>query len=136
MDDPAALLRSVTTIAVVGCSPKAARPSHQVARYLIDHGYRVVPVNPGQSELLGLVCYPSIAAIPAEVTVELVDIFRRSDQVGPIVDEAIARGGVRGIWMQEGVVNEAAATRARAAGIAVVMDRCTKKVHAAELMGR
>lgn len=136
MDDPASLLRSVATIAVVGCSPKVVRPSHQVARYLIDHGYWVVPVNPGHEEILGLPCYPSIAAIPAEVAVELVDIFRRSAEVGPIVDEAIARGGVRGIWMQEGVVNEAAATRARAAGIAVVMDRCTQKVHASELMGR
>jgi len=135
MDDPAALLRNVTTIAVVGCSPKPARPSHQVARYLMAHGYRVVPVNPGQGELLGLPCYPSVAAIPAEIEVELVDIFRRSDQVGPIVEEAIARG-VKGVWMQEGVVNEAAATRARGAGIAVVMDRCTKKVHAAELLGR
>ncbi len=135
MDDPAALLREVTTIAVVGCSPKAVRPSHQVARYLIDHGYRVIPVNPGQGEILGLVCYPSIAAIPAEIEVELVDIFRRSESVGPIVEEAIARR-VKGVWMQEGVVNETAATRARAAGIAVVMDRCTKKVHAAELAGR
>ncbi len=131
--DPAALLRSVTTIAVVGCSPKPARPSHQVARYLMENGYRVIPVNPGQTEILGLPCYPSVAAIPPEVEVELVDIFRRSEQVGPIVEEAIARGGVKGIWMQEGVVNEAAAEAARVAGIAVVMDRCTKKVHAAEV---
>jgi len=135
MDDPVALLRSVTTIAVVGCSPKPARPSYQVARYLMDHGYRVVPVNPGQQEILGQRCYPNVAAIPPEIEVELVDLFRRSDQVGPIVDEAIARR-VKGVWMQEGVVNEAAAATARAAGIAVVMDRCTKKIHAAELMDR
>jgi len=135
MDDPAALLRDTTTIAVVGCSPKPERPSHQVARYLMDHGYRVVPVNPGQRELLGLPCYPSVAAIPAEIEVELVDIFRRSDQVGPIVEESIARG-VKGVWMQEGVVNEQAAAQARAAGITVVMDRCTKKVHAIEVAGR
>ena len=134
MLDPAALLREVTTIAVVGCSPKPERPSHQVARYLLAHGYRVVPVNPGQSELLGLPCYPSVGAIPPEIEVELVDIFRRSDQVGPIVEEAIARG-VKGVWMQEGVVNEAAAARARDAGIAVVMDRCTQKVHAASAGG-
>jgi len=135
MDDPVSLLREVTTIAVVGCSPKPARPSYQVARYLMDHGYRVVPVNPGQQEILGQRCYPNVAAIPPEIEVELVDLFRRSDQVGPIVDEAIARG-VKGVWMQEGVVNEAVAATARAAGIQVVMDRCTKKVHAAELMDR
>jgi len=135
MDDPAALLRDITTIAVVGCSPKPERPSHQVARYLMDHGYRVVPVNPGQRQLLGLPCYPSVAAIPAEIEVELVDIFRRSESVGPIVEEAIVRG-VKGVWMQEGVVNEPAAAQARAAGITVVMDRCTKKVHAAEVAGR
>ncbi len=98
----------------------------------MDHGFRVVPVNPGQNEILGLVCYPSVAAIPAAIEVDLVDIFRRAEEVGEIVEEAIARR-VKGVWMQEGVVNEAAAARARAAGIAVVMDRCTKKVHAAEL---
>ncbi len=130
---PAELLRACSTIAVVGCSPKPERPSHQVARYLLEAGYRVVPVNPGQRQILGLPCYPSVAAIPPEIPVELVDIFRRSEAVLPIVEEAIARGGVKGIWMQEGVVNEEAARRAREAGLAVVMDRCTKKVHLQEL---
>ncbi|HBB40182.1 MAG TPA: CoA-binding protein, partial [Proteobacteria bacterium] len=111
MTDAATLLHNVTTIAVVGCSPKAERPSHQVARYLMDHGFRVVPVNPGQNEILGLVCYPSVAAIPAAIEVDLVDIFRRAEEVGEIVEEAIARR-VKGVWMQEGVVNEAAAARA------------------------
>ena len=134
MNDPAALLRSVSTIAVVGISDKPERPSYQVARYLMGAGYRVVPVNPVLEKVLGERCYPSLAAIPQEVAVDLVDIFRASEHVGPIVDEAIAIGA-KAVWMQEGVVNEAAAQAARAAGLPVVMDRCTKKVHMAEIAG-
>ena len=135
MIDPAALLRGVSTIAVVGISDKPERPSHEVARYLMEAGYRVVPVNPVIDTVLGERCYPSLTAIPEDLAVDLVDVFRASEHVGPIVDEAIAIGA-QGVWMQEGVVNETAAERARAAGLAVVMDRCTKKVHMAEVAGR
>jgi len=115
------ILRQPMTIAVVGCSPDPARDSHRIARLLIDKGHRVIPVNPQVSEILGQACYASLADIPERV--DLVDIFRRSDQVEPIVDDAIAIGA-RVIWMQLGVINEAAAARATAAGLTVVMDRC------------
>ena len=120
------LLTSARTIAVVGLSPKEARPSHQVARYLIAAGYEVIPVNPGQSEILGRTCYPDLVSVP--VAVDIVDIFRRSEDVGPIVEAAVAIGA-RAVWMQLGVVNEEAAHRARAAGLTVVMDRCLKVEH-------
>jgi predicted CoA-binding protein len=120
-----ALLREVRTIAVVGLSPKVDRPSHGVAKALQGFGYRIVPVNPGQAELLGERCYPTLSDLPPEVraTVDLVDVFRQSDAVGGIVDECIALRLPR-LWLQDGVVDEAAALRARAAGIEVVMDRC------------
>ena len=114
------------TIAIVGLSPKPHRPSNQVARYLMEAGYRIIPVNPGQDTILGLPCYPNLLAIPAQV--DLVDIFRRQEEVLPIVEEAIAIGA-RFVWMQEGIVNDEAAAKARAAGLEVVMDRCTKIDH-------
>jgi uncharacterized protein len=119
------LLTTTTTWAVVGASPDPRRPSHRVARSLQGWGFRVVPVNPecGVEELLGERCYPSLGEIPADVGVEVVDVFRRSDHAGRHVDEAIAMGA-RGVWLQLGVVDEAAAARARRAGLAVVMDRC------------
>lgn len=120
------ILQESTTIAVVGLSPKPHRPSHQVARYLLAAGYTVIPVNPGHDAILDLNCYPNLRAIP--VPVDLVDIFRRSETVSPIVDDAIAIGA-RFIWMQQGIVNEAAAAKAEAAGLPVVMDRCTKIDH-------
>jgi predicted CoA-binding protein len=135
MHDPVALLRMVKTIAVVGISAKPERPSYEVARYLMGAGYRMVPINPQLDRVLGERCYPRLAAIPEEVAVDLVDIFRAAEHVGPIVDEAIAVGA-KAVWMQEGVVNEAAARAAEAAGLPVVMDRCTKKVHMAEIAGR
>ncbi len=122
-----ALLKECKTIAMVGLSPKEHRPSNDVARYLIDAGYTVIPVNPGQTEILGQKCYPNLSAIP--VPVDLVDIFRRAEDVGPVVDEAIAIKA-KAIWMQLGITNEAAAAKARAAGLKVVMDRCTKIDHA------
>ncbi|MDG4475333.1 CoA-binding protein [Thiovibrio frasassiensis] len=121
------LLTSSKTIAVVGLSPKKSRPSNMVARYLLEAGYRVIPVNPGQEEILGLPCYGNLEAVPDPV--DIVDIFRRSEDVEPIVEAAI-RIGATAVWMQEGVVNEAAAQMARAAGLTVVMDRCLKTVHA------
>jgi len=120
------LLTTAKTIAVVGLSPKEARPSNMVARYLIEAGYTVIPVNPGQTEILGLPCYPDLAAIPTPV--DIVNIFRRSEDVPPIVAEAIAIGA-RMLWMQEGVIHAEAARSAKAAGLVVVMDRCIKTVH-------
>jgi hypothetical protein len=123
-----ALLRDARTIAVVGCSPKAERPSHTVARYLQRAGYRMVPVNPGHAEILGERCYPSLTAAARDVRIDVVDVFRRRDAAGAVVDEAI---GIRPrlIWLQVGVVDEAACTRATTAGIPCVMDRCLAVEH-------
>ncbi len=124
--DIEAILRECKTVAVVGLSPNPARPSHQVAVYLQANGYRIVPVNPNAEELLGERCYPNLAAVPHSV--ELVDIFRRSEEVPVVVDEAI-QVGAEAIWMQLGIVNEASATLAEKAGLDVVMDRCTAIEH-------
>lgn len=120
------ILRDSKTIAVVGLSPKPQRPSHQVARYLMAAGYIIIPVNPGQDTILGLPCYPSLKAIPTQV--DMVDIFRRPEAVLPIVEDAIAIGA-KFIWMQEGIVNKEAAAKAEAAGLIVIMDRCSKIDH-------
>ena len=120
------ILKNTTTIAVVGLSPKPSRPSNQVAQYLKDAGYTIIPVNPGQDSLLGLPCYPSLQAIPGPV--DMVDIFRRSEFVLPIVAEAIAIKA-KVIWMQSGIINEAAARLAEEAGLKVIMDRCTMVDH-------
>ncbi|MCW5205730.1 CoA-binding protein [Desulfobulbus sp. F5] len=117
------ILRESCTIAVVGLSPNSERPSHQVARYLQKAGYRIIPVNPGQSEILGESCYPDLRSVP--VKIDVVDIFRRSEDVEPIVREAIAVGA-KVIWMQQGIVNETAARLAEEAGLIVIMDRCLK----------
>jgi predicted CoA-binding protein len=128
--EQAAIIRRVLqdskTIAVVGLSPKPQRPSHQVARYLMEAGYTIIPVNPGQDTILGLPCYPDLRAIPTQV--DMVDIFRRPEAVLPIVEDAIAIGA-RFIWMQEGIVNKEAAAKAEAAGLIVIMDRCSKIDH-------
>ncbi len=121
------ILAHTRTIAVVGLSPKENRPSHQVARYLLAAGYTVIPVNPGQSEILGRTCYASLLDIPQPV--DLVDIFRRSDEVGEVVAQAVAIKA-RVIWMQQGIVNQEAAAVARQAGLTVIMDRCLKVDHA------
>jgi predicted CoA-binding protein len=120
------VLKDSKTIAVVGLSPKPQRPSHQVARYLMEAGYTIIPVNPGQDTILGLPCYPDLRAIPTQV--DMVDIFRRPEAVLPIVEDAIAIGA-RFIWMQEGIVNKEAAAKAEAAGLIVIMDRCSKIDH-------
>ena len=120
------ILEDSKTIAVVGLSPKPQRPSHRVARYLLAAGYTIIPVNPGQDTILGLPCYPNLRAIP--MPVDLVDIFRRPEAVLPVVEEAIAIGS-RFIWMQEGIVNDEAAAKAEAAGLEVIMDRCTMVDH-------
>lgn len=117
------LFQTVRTIAVVGCSPKPERPGHYVAKYLQDLGYRVIPVNPGQTEILGEKCYASLRDIPEPV--DMVDCFRRAEDIPPVVEDAIAIGA-KFVWMQLGIVNEEAAQRAIEAGIEVVMDRCPK----------
>ena len=113
-------------MAVVGLSPDPNRPSHKVASYLAQHGYEIIPVNPDAHEILGKTSYPDLQSLPQSV--EIVDIFRRSEEVLPIVDEAI-KIGAKAVWMQEGVINEAAASRARDAGLLVVMDKCMLKEH-------
>ena len=123
-----ALLQEVKTIAVVGLSPKPWRASHQVALYLQQAGYRIVPVNPEHDVVLGERSYPSLTAAAAAGPIDVVDVFRRSEFVGPIVDEAIALKP-RLIWLQVGVVDEAAAARATAAGIPFIMDRCLMVDH-------
>jgi uncharacterized protein len=118
------ILESFHDWAVVGCSPNPTRPSNGVARFLQSHGYRVIPVNPAMSDCLGERCFPRLADAAREAgPVEVVDIFRRSELAGAHVDEAIEIGA-RAVWMQLGVIDEAAAERAREAGLLVVMDRC------------
>ena len=120
------ILNDSKTIAVVGLSPKPHRPSNQVACYLMEAGYTIIPVNPGHDSILGLPSYPNLRAIPAPV--DMVDIFRRQEEVLPIVEDAISIGA-RFIWMQEGIVDREAAAKAEKAGLIVVMDRCTKIDH-------
>ena len=115
------ILATPRTIAVVGCSPDPTRDSHHVAQVLAARGHRIIPVNPKAEEILGVRAYPSLAAVPAAV--EMVDVFRRPEEVASLADQAIAIGA-RILWLQLGVVDEAAAERARAAGLTVVMDRC------------
>jgi predicted CoA-binding protein len=120
-----ALLREVRTIAVVGLSPKPDRPSHGVSRSMQGFGYRIVPVNPGQASILHEPCFATLRDLPEAVLaqVDLVDVFRQSDAVAGIVDDCIALG-LKRLWLQDGVIDEAAAQRATQAGIEVVMDRC------------
>ncbi len=120
------ILKGFRTIAVVGLSPKENRPSNQVARYLVEAGYNVIPVNPGQEEILGRKCYPDLESIPEAV--EIVDIFRRSEDIPPIVSSAI-NIKAKVVWMQLGIVNDDAATEAKKAGLSVIMDRCIKIDH-------
>lgn len=120
------ILQNSHTIAVVGLSAKRYRPSYGVAEYMKHAGYRIIPVNPQQTEVLGEKCYPDLDSVPDQI--DIVDIFRRSEFVPEIVEAAI-RKGARVIWMQEGVVNEKAARRAEEAGLKVVMDRCILKDH-------
>ena len=122
------ILRDCRTIAVVGLSSNPARPSYGVVSYMKAQGYRVIPVNPNETNVLGEPAYPSLAAVSG--TIDLVNIFRKSEDVFPIIEEAIARG-VKAAWMQEGVINEQAAVRARESGLLVVMDRCWLKEHIA-----
>ena len=121
------ILKTNHTIAIVGLSANWYRPSNFAAKYMMEHGYRVIPVNPSYQEVLGEKCYPSLRDIPEKV--DIVDCFRKSSDIPPIADEAIAIGA-RVLWMQIGVVDPASAAKARAAGLDVVMDRCVKIEHA------
>jgi predicted CoA-binding protein len=112
-------LTNSKVVAVVGLSPRPERPSHYVAKYLQEQGYRVIPVNPQLENVLGEKCYPDLKSIPEPV--DMVDVFRRSALVGPIVDDAIEIGA-KFVWMQDGVIDEEAAKRAESAGLGVVMD--------------
>jgi len=123
------ILGTCRTIAVVGLSPQWHRPSFFAAKYMQAHGYRIVPVNPMASEILGERCYASLTAAAADHHIDMVDCFRKSEDIPPLAEEAIAIGA-KCLWMQLGVVNEAAAAHARAAGLSVVMDRCVKIEHA------
>lgn len=137
MNDPALIdemLRKAQTIAVVGMSDKTWRASHNIGRYLVMQGYRVLPVNPRLKEVLGLKCYPDIesaqAAMKAEGSgIDLVDVFRASDKVPPIVEDVI-RLGIPYLWLQEDVVNDKAVARARSAGVKCVQDVCIFREHA------
>jgi predicted CoA-binding protein len=121
-----AVLRKYRVIAVVGLSPKPVRPSHRVAQYMRMAGYRIIPVNPGHAEILGLQCYPDLLSVPEGI--DIVNIFRRSDQVLPVVQDAISVKA-KVIWMQEGVINEQAAKLAEEHGLVVIMDRCIMVDH-------
>lgn len=127
-DDVGKILANFKTVAVVGISPNEDRPSYIVASYLKSKGYRIIPVRPDGEEILGERVYHRLADIPEEIGVEIVDIFRKSEDVPPVVDEAIRRKA-KVVWMQEGVIHEEARTKAEKAGLKVVMDRCMKKEH-------
>jgi hypothetical protein len=120
------VLKSCRVVAIVGLSPKPDRASYRVGDYLKEHGYKIIPVNPMEKEILGEASYPDLKSIPEKV--DVVDIFRRPEDVPPIVEEAI-KIGAKVVWMQEGVINEAAAKRAEEAGLKAVMDKCMKKEH-------
>ncbi|MCS7181996.1 MAG: CoA-binding protein [Thermoanaerobaculum sp.] len=123
-----ALLSATRTVAVVGLSTSPEKDSHRVAAYLQQQGYRIIPVNPNAQKILGERAYPSLDQVPPELQVDVVDIFRPPEFIPAIVEQAIARG-VKGVWMQKGLAHNAAANRARAAGIVVVMDRCMMVEH-------
>jgi len=122
------ILSTYKTVAVVGISPKEDRPSYRVASYLKSKGYRIIPVRPEGNMIIGEKVYHSLQEIPKEIEVDIVDIFRKSEDVPPIVEEAIQRRA-KVVWMQEGIVNAESAAKAEHAGLKVVMDRCIKKEH-------
>lgn len=127
-DDVGELLRAARTIAIVGCSPRPDRDSHRVARYLKEAGYRIVPVNPGVERILDEPVYPDLDAVPGDLELDIVDVFRSPEHVPPIVEAAIGRGA-KVVWLQLGCGHPEAEARARAAGLHVVSDRCIKVEH-------
>lgn len=127
-EDLKEMFKNCKTIAVVGLSSQKDRPSYRVAAYLQAKGYRIIPVRPDGEMILGEKVYSSLAEIPEEITIDMVDIFRKSEDVPPVVEEAMRRG-IKVVWMQEGVIHPKAAEIAEEAGLKVVMDRCIKKEH-------
>ena len=128
-EDPETIRRVLLgskTIAVVGASPKPERDSYQIAKYLIDKGYDVIPVNPGQSEVLGRKCYPDVKSIPKKV--DIVDVFRAPEHIPPIADDAVA-AKAECLWLQSGIAHEEAAKKASDAGLYVIQDRCIATMH-------
>ena len=123
----------IKTIAIVGLSDKPDRPSYEVGLYLKSKGLQIIPVNPNISEWEGERSYPNLSAVPKEIRVDVVDIFRKSDEVLSIVKEAIERGGIKAIWMQEGVSSREGETLARNNGLQVISNMCIMKVHKSQL---
>jgi len=121
-------LRNCRSVAMVGISAKEDRPSYIVAAYLRSKGYRIIPVRPDEEEILGEKVYHRLMEIPREIELDVVDIFRKSEDVLPVVEEAIQRGA-KVVWMQEGIIHKEAAAKAEKAGLKVMMDRCMKKEH-------
>ena len=122
------ILNKYKKITVVGISPNVERPSHQIPLYMLRHGYEVVGVNPGHSEIAGMTIYPSLAEVPAEYR-KFVDVFRRPEHIPDVVEDAIKAGGVEVLWLQLGITNPQAEKRAEDAGIRVVSDRCLLVEH-------
>jgi len=129
-DEARKVLETYRVVAVVGLSPKPDRASHEVARYLQSRGYRIVPIHPSAAEILGEKAYPDLRAVPPEVGIEIVDVFRRPAEVLPHAQEAIDIGA-RVLWLQDGVINNEAAELARGAGLQVIMNRCMARDHRA-----
>ena len=126
--DISGLLERARTIAVVGCSPKPDRDSHRVAAYLQTAGYRVVPINPGADEILGVTAYPDLESVPGDIELDIVDVFRRPEHIPAVVDAVLTRGA-KALWLQLGCANPEAEKRASDAGLEVVSDRCIKVEH-------
>ena len=124
-DDIETMLK-LQTVAILGCSPRSDRPSHQIAAYLMDAGYRVIPVNPGCSEILGETCYPDLASVPDAI--DVVDVFRRAEFLHDAAEQAVAKGA-KGLWLQDGLRDPEAEALARKAGLAVVADDCIMRQH-------
>lgn len=130
--DIANILATCRTVAVVGLSANPARPSYGVAQYMQAHGWRIIPINPNETDILGEKCFPSLTAAASQEKFDLVNVFRNSADVPPIVEEAIALAslaGIKAIWMQQGISNPQAAAAAQASGLIVVQDRCLKIEH-------
>ena len=127
MTDPQELLKKYKTIAVVGLSDDPTRPSHTTTKYMLNQGYNIIPVNPKCQEILGRKCYANLSDIPEKV--DIVNVFRKAEDVLPIAEEAI-KIGAKVLWLQLGIINQEAATKATKAGLEVVMDRCVKIEHA------